>query len=516
MRAMLRQGIKQAILFLALAHGGHAFLYAQWLAGFDRTDPDGCTIGVASGRATPDGRPMIWKTRDTDAPNNEARWCVAQPHSYVGVFNAGGESPWMAVNERGFALLNANSLDLPGPGNSGNGLFMRQAMAECATVADFQRLLDSTNVSGRRTKANFAVLDSTGAAAMFETGGWQYWKYDATDGSIAEGYVIRTNFALRGGGSIGYSRYIRSRTIVAALRAVDSLTPRGLFRAQMRDFADAAGNPFPVPFRARAYPGIPFGYIETSASICGATSVSAVVIQGVRKGEPAQYSTMWTMLGLPAASIAVPYWPVGPTPQPADGTPASPLCDEANRLQKRIFRYLTDPITGRVQEYVDSYVLRDPMGHGIWPQIIPAEENIAADAEHQLRVWRANPDLPPIGEMLAEEARLAEYACNALRAVTFRPDEPAPEDTVVPLYAWNYPNPCNSGTRIRFSLPAGGRVRVELFDILGRGVATVLDDERQAGMQDVFVDAGGLATGVYWYRLSFGDATVARKLMVIR
>jgi hypothetical protein len=422
----------------------------------------------------------------------------------------------MAVNVCGFALLNANSLDLPGAGNSGNGSFMRRAMAECATVGDFQRLLDSTNVSGRRTQAHFAVIDSNGAAALFETGGQQYWKYDAGDPSVPEGYVIRTNFALHGGGSVGYRRYQRSRAIIGSLRAGNNLSPRGIIERQMRDFSDAAGNPFPVPYPARVYPGAPFGSIETSSSICGATSVSAVVIQGVARGEPAGLSTMWTMLGLPAAAITVPYWPVGPTPGAADGAPAAPLCDEANRLQSRLYTFVPDPGSGRIQEYIDSYALRDFAGQGVWTRILPAEQRIISAAEEQLALWRASGSAPPRSDMLAVETRLADYALAALRAVSINSRIFTGDDTLHPALAQNYPNPVNAGTMIRFSLASGGHVRLGVYDILGRKVADILDGEEPAGMHEAYFSAAGLASGVYWYRLTVAGESLARNLVVVK
>jgi hypothetical protein len=505
--------IMTSVLLLA---AGRTPLCAQWLTDDDRAGLEGCTIGVASGRVTADGRPLLWKTRDADAPDNEARWSAAQPYSFLGVFNADGESPWMAVNTRGFALLNANSLDLPGSGNSGNGSFMRRAMAECATVADFQRLLDGTNSGTRHTQAHFAVIDSTGAAALFETGGQQYWKYDACDPSIPEGYVLRTNFAIHGGGSVGYRRYQRSLTIIAALRSANTFSPLGIIRSQMRDFSDAAGNPFPVPYPARAYPGAPFGFIETSASICGATSVSAVVIQGVLRGEPAVLSTMWTLLGLPAASITVPYWPAGPTPAAANGNPTSPLCDEANRLHERLFHLIPDPTSGRVQEYIDSYALRNQSGQGLWPRILPAEETVFADAAEQLAIWRQHSTAPSAEEMLATESRLADYAHAVLRAVSPGPHEDETGDSVHLALSQNYPNPFNGGTMIRFTVPVRGHVHLEVYDLLGRKMGTVVDEDRPAGMQEAYLDATGLASGVYWYRLTAGGTAVARRLLVIR
>ena len=52
-----------------------------------------CTIGVASGRATVDGRPMIWKTRDTNIKDNKVVYNDACQYKFVGVINAGDSEP---------------------------------------------------------------------------------------------------------------------------------------------------------------------------------------------------------------------------------------------------------------------------------------------------------------------------------------------------------------------------------------------------------------------------------------
>ena len=126
---------------------------------------------------------------------------------------------------------------------------------------------------------------------------------------------------------------------------------------------------------------------------------------------------MWTLLGLPAATIAVPFWPAGPTPAVADGTPTAPLCDEANRLHAGLFRFIGDPATGRVQEYLDSYELRSETGTGIWARILPAEKNVFDRTEEMLAVWRAGPEPPSAAELRAKEGDLAAYAYDVLRSV---------------------------------------------------------------------------------------------------
>ncbi len=162
-----------------------------------------CTAGVASGRATADGRPLLWKTRDASATDNEVIWNTSGTYPFVSVISAGDpSSSWMGVNEKGFAIINTLSTDLTA-GRTGlhNGLFMAYALEEAATVEEFEELLKETNESGRMTNTNFGVIDATGAAAFFETAGHEYWRYDAAD--TEKGYILRTNFAVNGDRSRG-------------------------------------------------------------------------------------------------------------------------------------------------------------------------------------------------------------------------------------------------------------------------------------------------------------------------
>jgi hypothetical protein len=82
--------------------------------------------------------------------------------------------------------------------------------------------------------------------------------------------------------------------------------------------------------------------------------------------------------------------------------------------------------------------------------------------------------------------------------------------------AQNYPNPFNPTTTISFRLPEARFVVLTLYDLLGRAVARPLEDWREAGEHHVRLDAGGLATGTYVYRLDAGEFHSARRLLLIR
>ncbi len=82
--------------------------------------------------------------------------------------------------------------------------------------------------------------------------------------------------------------------------------------------------------------------------------------------------------------------------------------------------------------------------------------------------------------------------------------------------ARNYPNPFNPQTRIDFYCPAAGHVTFEVFDVTGRKVATLLDEQRPAGWHDIVFKGGGFAGGVYYYRLRSGDQIQIKKMCLIK
>jgi hypothetical protein len=79
----------------------------------------------------------------------------------------------------------------------------------------------------------------------------------------------------------------------------------------------------------------------------------------------------------------------------------------------------------------------------------------------------------------------------------------------------NYPNPFNPNTTIRFDLPAPRHVTLKVFDLLGREVATLLDEQRREGEHTVRFDASRLTSGMYTYRLQAGANSVAIKKMLL-
>jgi dienelactone hydrolase len=82
--------------------------------------------------------------------------------------------------------------------------------------------------------------------------------------------------------------------------------------------------------------------------------------------------------------------------------------------------------------------------------------------------------------------------------------------------AQNYPNPFNPTTVVRYELPLASSVRLAVYDILGREVSVLVNERREAGVHEVKFDGGGLASGVYFYRLQAGSFTETNKLLLLR
>ena len=80
----------------------------------------------------------------------------------------------------------------------------------------------------------------------------------------------------------------------------------------------------------------------------------------------------------------------------------------------------------------------------------------------------------------------------------------------------NYPNPFNPSTDIKFALPEQSDVTIEVFNILGQKTATVAQGLFPAGYHSVTWNASNNASGVYYYRLTAGDKTMVKKMMLLK
>lgn len=307
-----------------------------------------CTSAIIGGHLTPDGRPLLWKHRDTGTEHNfVARLKSAIPGDadYVALFNAGDSllrEAWTGINSNGFAIMNTASYNLV-PDTASyrdmEGFVMSQALKRCRSVDDFASLLDSLP-KPLGVQANFGVIDAQGNGAYFETYDFGYVRFDLAD--APEGYMIRTNYSCSGDTlSCGYG-YIRLRN------AYDLLQPHVKDSTVCPEvLTEELSKSFYHSLIGRDMLEGHDTWIIDQDFIPRYSSSASVVTDG---------EVMWTVIGYPPCSYALPVTldsiPASLAADPATGRSA--LCDTVVARKHEVF-----PIKrGSGQHYIDAVRLK--------------------------------------------------------------------------------------------------------------------------------------------------------------
>ena len=109
--------------------------------------------------------------------------------------------------------------------------------------------------------------------------------------------------------------------------------------------------------------------------------------------------------------------------------------------------------------------------------------------------------------------QLAEIKGSTVLATAVRDEELIPRTIEL---AQNYPNPFNPTTTLQFALSKSGSVKLEVFNLLGQHVATLVNEVLTAGSYHVNFNATALSSGVYLYRLTAGDVVQTKKMVLMK
>lgn len=354
-----------------------------------------CTTAVISGKATPDGRPLLWKHRDSGQAHNVLRYFNDGIYSYIGIVNADdslGENVWAGCNSAGFAIMNSASYNLKASDDSTEigdqeGRIMKLALQRCRSLSDFERLLD-TLPKPLGVESNFGVIDAQGGAAYYETDNFSYRKLDVNDSAIApEGYLIHTNFSFTGkkDGGEGYIRYARAEKLFFNASGRNDLTPRFLLQTVSRNLQHGLTNR-DLQKESPASAGETH-FVNFRDFIPRHSSVSVMVVQGVRKGQPANQAVCWTILGFPLTTVVLPVWVAAGDALPSIVAPGksgtAPLCEAALQLKEQCF-----PIKrGSGASYLNLGVLLNANGTGILQRVLPFESKIIEQGQNLVKMF---------------------------------------------------------------------------------------------------------------------------------
>ncbi len=352
-----------------------------------------CTSAIISGSATVDGRPILWKHRDTGSLENKLVFISEKGYDFMGIANVKdpmNKDIWMGLNEKGFAIMNTASYNI----NEGvtcdvepdqEGLFMRLALESCADMNDFEELL--RNSSGKwGIDANFGVLDAEGNAAYYETGYYNYTKFDVNDPVVApKGFIVRTNFSVSGKGDKGQG-YIRYDATNKLFEAQEKLSVEFILKEATRNMnhgalsTDIGNMKLPKVFEDETL-------VAFQDYIVRYWSASVLIVQGVLPGEDPKNTILWPIMGFPLTAMATPVFFSSGAELPevitTETTEAPFLSTASLKLKNELFPVLYDD----KENYIDVAKLKNRKNTGYYQILMDKEIKILEKVEE----IRANP-----------------------------------------------------------------------------------------------------------------------------
>ncbi|MGB9893638.1 MAG: hypothetical protein ACPLRA_04435, partial [Candidatus Saccharicenans sp.] len=285
--------------------------------------------------------------------------------------------------------------------------------AECATVDDFERLLQREKGKWDLS-ANFGVIDALGQACFFETSSENYTRFDVSDKKVAPfGYLVRTNYAytspdyLEGGGFI---RFERMSHLAETAFATRQLGVRFILQVAARDLVQEKLHSYPLSVNLPDDPARPL-YINTSDTINRYLTASAVIFEGAPSADRPDLATMWVMLGQPVSIVAIPVWPSAGQVPKAAAAPGQETCP-LNSFSRKLVAYLYPDIRGRMPQYLNVNRLRTYGGEGVIAKLLRIENQVLDKTQAQLKLWEKKKEGP---EKVAQfQESLADFVFQSL------------------------------------------------------------------------------------------------------
>lgn len=332
-----------------------------------------CTSAIITGKITPDGRPLLWKHRDTGEENNRIEYFKGEKYNFLALVNSPGnlKDAWTGTNNAGFSIMNTASYNLKNDNvdpklMDKEGELMFKALSVCKNLADFEKFLDKYK-RPIGVEANFGVIDAEGGAAYYEVNNSGWTKIDVNDPKIApQGFLVYTNFSYTGryDEGMGYIRYTTACQIMNNYAGqAGKFTPEWIFKNLSRSFYNSLLDIDLVKDNDLLKRGS--GWFVEQDFIPRKSSTASIVIQGVKKGENPANIVMWSLIGYPPAGVAVPMFVAAGENQPAfmlksgESENAS-MCDWSLKQKHAAF-----PVTrGNGAKYFNFNLLYNDRGTG--------------------------------------------------------------------------------------------------------------------------------------------------------
>jgi len=125
-------------------------------------------------------------------------------------------------------------------------------------------------------------------------------------------------------------------------------------------------------------------------------------------------------------------------------------------------------------------------------------------------------DFPPFANLDVTIGEVEDYIVGidtVITAIRITPEATVPDE--FRLFQ-NYPNPFNPSTTIQYFVKIATAVKLEIFNVLGQRVMTVVDKFQNAGTYTAVVDFNKLKSGAYFYRIKMNDFVASKKMLLVR
>ncbi len=159
---------------------------------------------------------------------------------------------------------------------------------------------------------------------------------------------------------------------------------------------------------------------------------------------------------------------------------------------------------------ISGFAITDRNGNYVIPGLVPGSYTIQSDLYGYTSAQPSNVNL----DYTANYSGSASFVLSP-EGVTGVESSPSSLPKTFKLNQ-NYPNPFNPSTVISYSLPTNSFVSIKVYDIIGREVATLVNNNMTAGNHQITFDAAGLTSGVYLYQIRAGNFVQTKKMILLK
>lgn len=357
-----------------------------------------CTSAIFTGKCTKDGRPLMWKNRDTGELNNRLEYFKGKKYAFTGLVNSpskGGEV-WAGSNEVGFCIMNTASYNLAIPEEKdfqdAEGIVMFKALGVCRTLKDFEYFLDTIK-KPLAVEANFGVIDAEGGAAYYEVNTRTWKKFDANDEELApEGYLIWTNYSRSGeeDKGLGYIRWQSATDIIGkAYNEGIKFSAEWVMENLSRSFYHSL---LKMDLRNSDIAEKTNGWFMDQDFISRKSTSAASIFQGVKRGEDVKNTIFWCGMGYGPLAIMVPVFMNHPDMIPSTLLKGSSkknenncaACDYVLDIKENVFSIKR----GSGNRYFNYSKLYNKEGSGYAQQLVNAQQKVIKESEDAISLLR--------------------------------------------------------------------------------------------------------------------------------